>query len=124
LFTTVCGFLAPALSYLWPVTRSGPSVSQIEAGHADEIPEWGSKKIVAGGSPLIVVRTPGGFKAFSAICTHLGCIVSWDEASRKIACPCHAGFFDVEGKVISGPPPRPLPPHAVSVVDGKILVKV
>ncbi len=60
--------------------------------------------------------------AVSAGCTHLGCIVTWDEESKIFKCPCHDGRFDAEGKVISGPPPRPLERHKTKVEDGKILL--
>jgi cytochrome b6-f complex iron-sulfur subunit len=60
--------------------------------------------------PVIVVNTEqGGARAFSAICTHLACIVEWDETRQIILCPCHDGRFSpVNGGVISGPPPAPL----------------
>lgn len=124
LFATLAGMFLPALAYLWPVTRRGPAAGMVEVGPADEIPVWGSKKVVAGGSAMLVVRTPTEFKAFSAICTHLGCIVYWASEQKQIACPCHAGFFDLDGRVVSGPPPRPLPVHQVSVIDGKVFVKL
>ncbi|MBI3999124.1 MAG: Rieske 2Fe-2S domain-containing protein [Candidatus Omnitrophica bacterium] len=124
LLATLAGMLFPALAYLWPVTRRGPQLSMMEVGRVDEIPVWGSKKVVLGGSAMLVVRTPKEFKAFSAICTHLGCIVYWASEKKEIACPCHAGFFDLEGRVISGPPPRPLATHTVNVVDGKVFVKL
>ena len=124
LLTTFLGMLFPALAYLWPVTRRGPAVGMMEVGRADEIPVGGSKKVVLGGSALLVVRTEKEFKAFSAICTHLGCIVYWDSEKKGIVCPCHAGVFDLDGRVVSGPPPRPLPIHTVSVTDGKIFVKL
>ncbi len=60
--------------------------------------------------------------AVSAGCTHLGCIVTWDEESKIFKCPCHDGRFDAEGKVISGPPPRPLERHKTKVEDGRILL--
>ncbi|MFQ5740625.1 MAG: ubiquinol-cytochrome c reductase iron-sulfur subunit [Acidobacteriota bacterium] len=44
----------------------------------------------------------------SSTCTHLGCIVRWEGASKQFQCPCHGGAYDSSGKVISGPPPRPL----------------
>ncbi|MBI4353509.1 MAG: Rieske 2Fe-2S domain-containing protein, partial [Candidatus Omnitrophica bacterium] len=59
---------------------------------------------------------------FSAICTHLGCVVDWNGRKREIECPCHAGSFGLEGEVLAGPPPKPLPAYPVSVVDGKIFV--
>ena len=124
LLTTLAGMIFPALSYLWPVTRRGPALGMVEVGRVDEIPVWGSKKVVAGGGALFVVRTPKEFKAFSAICTHLGCVVSWDDQKKQIVCPCHAGIFDTDGKVIAGPPPRPLPAYSVNVADGKIFVKL
>ena len=60
--------------------------------------------------------------AISAGCTHLGCIVTWDEESKIFKCPCHDGRFDAEGKVVSGPPPRPLERHKTKVEDGRILL--
>ncbi len=60
--------------------------------------------------PDLASKAGTEFKAFSAICTHLGCIVHLDPESSTIYCPCHAGYFDpVTGGVISGPPPKPLP---------------
>jgi cytochrome b6-f complex iron-sulfur subunit len=119
----VVGLVAPALAYVWPAQRRGPSVQTVSAGKADDFAEWQTKIVAVAGHPVIVIRTPQGFRALSAICTHLGCIVGWDAQRRQIACPCHAGFFDVAGKVVSGPPPRPLPEHGVAVVNNEVLVK-
>jgi Rieske Fe-S protein len=47
-------------------------------------------------------------RAFSATCTHLGCQVLWDAPAKRFRCPCHGGVYDAEGRVIEGPPPRPL----------------
>lgn len=124
IFTTLAGMLFPALAYLWPVMGRGPSVEMEEVGAVDDIPVWGAKKVIVGGSALMVIRTPSGFKALSAICTHLGCLVDWNNQKREIVCPCHAGVFDIEGRNVSGPPPRPLASYEVKVIDGKIFVKV
>ena len=124
LAATIVGMVAPAMTYLWPVTRQGPAGGMKEVGKVEDIPVGGSKKIILGGSAILIIRTAQGFKAFSAICTHLGCLVSWDENKQEIMCPCHAGLFDREGKVVSGPPPRPLPSYQVNVIDEKIFVKV
>jgi cytochrome b6-f complex iron-sulfur subunit len=116
-------FVAPVLSYVWPAQRRGPSVQTVSAGKTTDFTDWQAKIIAVGGRPVIVVRTPQGYRAFSAICTHLGCIVAWNEQKRQIECPCHAGMFDINGRVISGPPPRPLAESDVVVVNGEVLVK-
>ena len=124
MFATLAGMILPALQYVWPVMGRGPSNEMEEVGRVDDIPVGGAKKVIVGGSALILIRTASEFKAFSAICTHLGCIVDWDTPKREFVCPCHAGVFDVEGRNVSGPPPRPLPSYAVKVADGKIFVKI
>jgi Rieske Fe-S protein len=60
--------------------------------------------------------------AISAACSHLGCIVTWDEEERVFKCPCHNGIYDPEGRVVSGPPPRPLRRHKTRIEDGKVLL--
>jgi hypothetical protein len=89
------GFIAPVVNYVWPAQTRGPATESVSLGKADDFAEGDAKMAALNGSPVIVLRTPQGFKAFSAICTHLGCIVSWDAARHQIACPCHAGFFDL-----------------------------
>jgi cytochrome b6-f complex iron-sulfur subunit len=124
LLVTLAGMVLPALNYVWPVTRRGPAGGLQEVGKLDDIPVGGAQKITLAGSALILLRTPNEVKAFSAVCTHLGCLVDWDGRKREIMCPCHAGTFDINGRVVSGPPPKPLPEHAVKVIDGKIFVTV
>ena len=59
-----------------------------------------------------------GLRAYSAICTHLGCVVAYNDLAGVIQCPCHDGRFNpVSGAVVSGPPPAPLSPITVSVED-------
>jgi len=60
--------------------------------------------------------------AISAACSHLGCIVTWDEDQKSFKCPCHNGIYDAEGKVVSGPPPAPLKRHKIKIEDGTILL--
>ncbi len=56
-----------------------------------------------------VIGAPAGVYALSAVCTHLGCIARFKSDERVIACPCHGSRFDLEGNVVHGPAPRPLP---------------
>ncbi len=55
-----------------------------------------------------LVQTADGLVAFDPQCTHLGCATRWDEATRLFLCPCHGGGYDLDGRVVMGPPPRPL----------------
>ena len=60
--------------------------------------------------------------AYAPQCTHLGCAYHWDDPSKTFVCPCHTSAFSAEGKVISGPAPRPLDRYDVKVNGGKILL--
>jgi Rieske Fe-S protein len=68
----------------------------------------GTKAITYGGVPVLVVRTPESVRAFSLVCTHLGCTVEWQADKKEFYCPCHEGRFDEFGEVMAGPPPIPL----------------
>lgn len=124
LLVTLGGMIMPALTYLWPVTRQGPVGGMSDIGAAGEIPVGGGKKVILSGSALLIIRMPNEYRAYSAICTHLGCIVDWDDKKQMIVCPCHAGTFDTNGAVVSGPPPRPLPSYPVKVINGRLMVTV
>ena len=115
--------IAPVITYVWPSQKHGPNSQTVSAGKVDEFAEWQHKMIALDNRPVIVVRTPQGFRAYSAVCTHLGCIVGWDAGRRQIACPCHAGFFDLNGRPVAGPPPRPLTEQSVVVVNNEVMVK-
>lgn len=71
-----------------------------------------------------VVSHPEGFWVFSPICSHLGCSVAWNEGKKLFQCPCHGGVYDATGKVVSGPPPRPLTRFETKVEDGKLFIRV
>ncbi len=119
---TGVGLIGPALMYVWPSTREGPVRSRQDVGAAQDWQVWTGKKVSLAGTPAVVVRTSREFRAFSAVCTHLGCLVQWNANDRIFHCPCHAASFDPDGEVISGPPPRPLREFSVSVVQGKVFV--
>jgi cytochrome b6-f complex iron-sulfur subunit len=76
-----------------------------------------------GSRPGILVRTPAGeLRAFSAVCTHLNCTVQYRADLSHIWCACHNGHFDLSGKNIAGPPPRPLDPLVVNARGNQIVV--
>jgi Rieske Fe-S protein len=63
-------------------------------------------------------------RAMQSTCTHLGCRTAYDRQSKRIKCPCHGGIFDIQGNVVDGPPPAPLPRLTTRVVDGQVQVQV
>lgn len=65
----------------------------------------------------------GNFVVFSRVCSHLGCLVRWDEQKDQFLCPCHGGVFDSAGKVVAGPPPQSIEKLTVKVEDGVLYVK-
>ncbi len=76
-----------------------------------------------GSRPGIVVRTPEGeLRAFTAICTHLACVVQYRTDPQHIWCACHNGHYDLNGKNIGGPPPRPLEPYEVNVRGEQVVI--
>jgi Rieske Fe-S protein len=76
------------------------------------------------GNPAWLVRTESGAVAFSAVCTHAGCPVDYQQSAKEFVCPCHGGTYSATtGAVLGGPPPSPLPAIAVKVVDGRIYVR-
>lgn len=64
---------------------------------------------------FLMATDAGDVRALSATCTHLGCRVSWNASTDHFECPCHKGAYDRDGRVVSGPPPAPLPPVAARV---------
>lgn len=112
------------VKFVYPVksTPTLPREAQIVAS-MDEISKGLGRKAVFANKPLWVIQDKrGNFKALSAICTHLGCIAEWQEDKQIFFCPCHAAVFDDNGKVVSGPPPRPLPEYSLKVKDNKIYI--
>ena len=91
--------------------------------HKSEVPYGGAKNIIYGDTPAIVINRPEkGFIAFSRTCTHLGCLIEFNKSSQKIICPCHAGTYDLDGMVESGPPPRPLSTVPIKIEGDTIII--
>jgi quinol---cytochrome c reductase iron-sulfur subunit, bacillus type len=75
---------------------------------------------------VFLVRDGDSVKALSATCTHLGCQVRWEREKKQFLCPCHGGAYDAQGRVLDGPPPRPLDSVDVRVdtSSDEVLVRV
>ena len=106
----------PLFRYLSPRKDTGKSITVV-------IPEGEAKFFEYAGSAAVLVRKRGGkLVAFSAVCTHLGCIVQWEKDNQDFLCPCHAGHYSADGEVTAGPPPKPLKKLPFTVAGGNITV--
>lgn len=113
----------PIIAYFFPANLEETPSEPVPAGPLVDFPEGESKMVRFGRYPALLIHTPQGLKAYSAVCTHFACLVKWDPEVGEIMCPCHDAGFDLyTGEVLHGPPPKGLEPIAVEVVDGQIYV--
>lgn len=103
------------------VTERGDTSAELAA---DSLPPGSSKTIAIGGTPVIVINDGGTVRAFVAVCTHLGCVVSWEGETKRFLCPCHEGVYNSLGEVVSGPPPSSLLSCEVEATDGTVTVSI
>jgi len=117
-------------SILYPVTRylAPPEVPEaaavsVSAGSARALPPNSGRVVPFGSRPAIVIRTSTGeLRAFSARCTHLDCTVQYRPDLERIWCACHNGQYDLNGRNVAGPPPRPLDAFDVNVANDEITI--
>ncbi len=120
---TVGSILYPLAQYLIPPKIPESKTKMVKVGKVDEFPVNSGKLFRFGRKPGILIHTQqGDFRAFIAICTHLSCTVQYRDDWKLIWCACHNGKFDLTGKNISGPPPRPLTPLKVVTKNDEIYV--
>jgi cytochrome b6-f complex iron-sulfur subunit len=119
------------VAVLYPVSRYlvPPEVGESTAGTVtlplkpDDVKPNTGQIFKFGSRPGILVRTSSGeLRAFSAVCTHLNCTVQYRPDVSHIWCACHNGHYDLNGKNIEGPPPRPLDGFVVNVRGNQIVV--
>jgi Rieske Fe-S protein len=95
---------------LW--RREDPPFARLVA-RVDDVPPGGVKafRYPSDDDPCLLFRkADGSFVAYSQKCTHLSCAVFPSTDGRRLECPCHEGYFSMDdGRVLQGPPPRPLP---------------
>jgi cytochrome b6-f complex iron-sulfur subunit len=120
----VVAMLYPVTRYIIPPEAGESSASSVSLPFGpDEIARNSAKPFRFGNVPGILVRTESGeLRAFSAVCTHLQCTVQYREDISHIWCACHNGHFDLTGRNIQGPPPRPLDAFEVNVRGDEIVV--
>lgn len=116
--------LYPVIRYLIPPKVRESTVSSVTLPFTvDDVARNSGRIFKFGNQPGILVRTASGeFRAFSARCTHLDCIVQYRDDLSQIWCACHNGIFDLNGRNVSGPPPEPLPQFDVGIRGDQIVV--
>lgn len=120
---SLLSFLYPAVKFMTPPEVAESSVNQVSAGKVTDLKPNSARIFRFGSKPGLLVRTAAGeFRAFSAACTHLNCTVQYSDQSRQIWCACHNGQFDMNGKVVGGPPPKPLEQFTVHVQGEEVIV--
>jgi len=124
IIATVLAILGPMVRYLFP-GRESPGMGngvRVEVAKLEDLPEGRAARRIFKGRGVLIVRTAAGIAALGLKCTHLSCNVEWNPSKKVVECPCHLGVFDLEGNVLAGPPPRPLPKYEVEVVDDRVYV--
>ena len=122
-FATLGAIFYPVLKFMTPPLVVEATQNSVVAAKTTELAANTGKIFKFGNKPGLLVRTATGeVKAFSAVCTHLDCIVQYKPDAKQIWCACHNGQYNLNGKNVGGPPPRPLEEFAVKVQGDDIVV--
>ncbi|HVA94283.1 MAG TPA: ubiquinol-cytochrome c reductase iron-sulfur subunit [Candidatus Dormibacteraeota bacterium] len=121
---SLISFVYPVLRYMIPVQNAEPAADSALAGHLGDLKPNTGKIFRFGNRPaLLVLTNDGKYHAMSAVCTHLNCTVQYRSDLHAVWCACHNGMYSVDGRNISGPPPRPLETYQVILKGDDIYVR-
>jgi Rieske Fe-S protein len=119
----MASFLYPVARFLNPPQTSEATVNEVDAGKVQDLKPNSGKIVRFGSKPALLVRVSDSeWKAFSAVCTHLNCTVQYRDTTQQIWCACHNGTYDLNGRVVSGPPPNPLEEYAVNLRGEAVII--
>ncbi len=120
---TLGAIFYPIIRFMAPPQVVEAMQSSVVAAKLSELPPNSGKIFKFGSKPGLLIRTASGeLKAFSAVCTHLDCIVQYRSDTKQIWCACHNGQYNLNGENIGGPPPRPLEEYSVNKRGDDIVV--
>jgi Rieske Fe-S protein len=121
--STLAAIIYPVWRYLIPPASGEPATQSVVAAQVSQVKANSGLVFKFGSKPGLLIRTPDGeLRAFSAVCTHLDCTVQYKSDTSQIWCACHNGFYDLQGNVVSGPPPRPLESLTVNQRGDEVVV--
>ena len=112
----------PVIKYIVPPVKQFSNLNEQVVGKASDVPENSGKIFQFNKDKVIVINDNGQLTACSAVCTHLGCLVHWDNAQNLISCPCHGAKYKQTGEIISGPQPLPVPVFKARVEGENIII--
>jgi cytochrome b6-f complex iron-sulfur subunit len=119
----IASVLYPIVRYLVPPDIPEAATHSADAGKASTLLLNSARIVPFGSAPAIVVRTAAGdYRAFAATCTHLACTVQYRPDLQHVWCACHNGHYDLNGRNIAGPPPRPLEAYDVNVREDALVI--
>ncbi len=131
-FFTLLGvaLLSTVLAFLYPSRIRRREVRFFPLMDEHELPRRGVKTVVLSyesrgrslSTRVFVVNNRGRVFTLSPVCSHLGCLVNWQRTEGAFLCPCHGGRYDIEGNVLSGPPPAPLTRLPMKTLEGRVYV--
>jgi cytochrome b6-f complex iron-sulfur subunit len=123
LFASLVAFVYPVLRYLVPPPVADLGGDEVIAAKVGDLKLNSAKIFRFGNRPGLLLRVgEGEYRAFSATCTHLSCTVQYRTDLHEIWCACHNGMYDLNGRNVSGPPPRPLENYQVHVRGDDLVV--
>jgi cytochrome b6-f complex iron-sulfur subunit len=123
LLASAASFLYPVLRYLVPPAATDLGGDTVVAAKVGELKANSAKIFRFGNRPGLLLRTSeGDYRALSATCTHLNCTVQYRNDVRQVWCACHNGFYDLAGRNVGGPPPRPLESYDVHINGDDVVV--
>jgi Rieske Fe-S protein len=125
----------PAAAYLFVRPKSqkqadfvpAADLTQLTVGKPEEVVfrrtrQDGWRVLNEKSTAWVVRKDDQNVVAFAPQCTHLACAYHWDDKANNFFCPCHNSVFSVDGKVVSGPAPRPLDRFVTKIDQGKLLI--
>ncbi len=123
-------FGAVTVRFLYPSSIKKRSMRFEHLFREEELPKQGVRKVNLSyennqkslTARVFVINHAEQLYALSATCSHLGCLVDWSRHKEQFLCPCHGGKYDIEGRVIAGPPPLPLARLPLRIEDGMVSI--
>ena len=123
IFSSIASFLYPVTKFMMPPNVPEAAVNEVVAGKVQMLKPNAAAIVKFGSRPVLLIRAgETEWKALTAVCTHLNCTVQYQESTHQIWCACHNGFYDLNGKVVSGPPPKPLDEYAVRIRGDEVVI--